>query len=744
MDGLTLSPEKGCPSGLAPASAETAAPDPAAFVRQAADGGAALELLVAGARCAGCIRKIEGGLAALSGVRAARLNLSTGKLSVAFDPRRVSPRSVTETLASLGYDARPFDPEAAQADTDAEGRTLLRALAVAGFAAANVMLLSVSVWAGHQGEMGAGTRGLLHLISGLIAVPAALYAGRPFFTSALAALRRGQANMDTPISLGVLLALGLSVYETAAGGAHAYFDASVSLLFFLLIGRYLDHLARGRARAAARALLALQAGAASRIGPDGAVTSVAARAISPGDRLLLAPGDRAPVDVEIEQGRSEADRSLATGESAPVLVGPGDRLHSGAVNLTSRLVVRALSRAEDSFLAELTRLVEAGEQAKTRFVRLADRAARLYVPFVHGAAALTAAGWLLAGAEPRVAISNAIALLIITCPCALGLAVPAVQVVATGRLFRAGVLVKTGDALERLASADHAVFDKTGTLTTGRLALAAPLDPATLETAARLARASRHPIARALAWAAGPGPVAADVAEAPGEGLSGRVEGVRVRLGRASFVGVAAGSSAAEDGGPEAWLAIGDRAPIRLAFTDAARPGAGETLAALAERGFGLEMLTGDRTAAAQSLAGAVGLATWRAEVSPAEKSARLAELARQGRRALMVGDGLNDAPALAGAHVSISPGTAAEASQHAADFVLQGESLKGAVEAVDVARAARRRIMENFAFAALYNVLAAPLAAAGLVTPLIAAIAMSSSSLIVTANALRLARGRP
>lgn len=727
---------RGCPTTTEPPAAADDVVDPAPFIRRMSDGMALAELLVRGARCAGCISKIEGGLTKLDAVRNARLNLSTGRLTVEFDDAKLAPIELSRTLSGLGYHAAPFDASEAEAETDAEGRRLLMSLAVAGFATANIMLLSVSVWSG-GGEMSDTMRTMFHWISALIAIPAVGYAGRPFFSSAITALKAGRANMDVPITLAVLLATALSIYETFTFGEHAYFDAAVMLLFFLLIGRYLDHRLRGRARMAARELLALQARTASRIEADGSVVAVSARDVAPGDLLMLAPGDRVPVDVEVVEGGSDVDRSLATGESAPVSVGPGDTLQSGVVNLTARIKARATARADESFLAELARLIEAGEQAKTIHVRLADRAAALYVPLVHGLAFATFVGWLVFGAGVREASLNAIALLIVTCPCALGLAVPAVQVVATGRLFRRGILVKSGDALERIASVTHVVLDKTGTLTQGRLALANAdaLDPRAIEIAARLARGSRHPAARAVAEHAGPGALAEDVAETPGQGLVGMVDGRRASFGRRPD-----GAEAADDdAAPESWLQVEGEPPVRFVFDDVLRPDAVAVLRGLKERGLGVEMLTGDRAPPARALAAALGIEIWRAEATPQDKAARLDELTRAGERVLMVGDGLNDAPALARAHASMSPGAAAEASQHAADLVFQGESLGAVIEAIDTAKAARGRILENFGFAALYNAIAVPLAAAGFVTPLIAAIAMSSSSIVVTLNALRL-----
>ena len=736
---------KGCPSGLEPAApggavfGDKEAIDPTPFVRRRRDA-AELELAVFGAKCAGCISKIETAMKGLNGMERARLNLSTGRLSLAWRDGALDPFDVTKTLHAIGYRAAPFDPKAMESDHDKEGRRLLRALGVAGFAAANIMLLSVSVWAG-GGEMGPGTRGLMHWASALIAVPAALYAGRPFFSSAWNALKAGYANMDVPISLAVFLALGLSIFEFFAGGEHAYFDAAVMLLFFLLIGRYLDHRLRWRARAAAHDLVSMQTTTARRIARNGDVAAVSAQDIVPGDCILLSPGDRAPVDGIIEEGESYADVSLVTGESAPRKLNPGDQIHAGVVNQSSRLVMRARATSENSLIADLVRLIEAGEQSRSRYIRLADRAAALYVPVVHSLALATFLGWwLLFDGGLRYAIINAMAVLIITCPCALGLAAPAVQVVATGRLFKRGVLVKSGDALERLAETDAIVFDKTGTLTLGRPALVngGDIPPCALEDAAALARLSRHPLSRAIVEAAGPGRAVKDGVEFPGLGIEGTIDGARMRFGSAAWVGANASGSQTM----EAWLKRGAADPIRFAFEDAPREDAADIIRKLSDRGLAVELLSGDRPEAAEATAQRLGLSAWRAGVSPQDKTVRLAELRAAGGKTAMVGDGLNDAPSLAGAHVSLSPGTAADASQAAADFVYLGDGLRPIVEAVDVSRAARRRVLENFAFAALYNACAIPLAVFGYVTPLIAALAMSGSSMVVTLNALRLAGG--
>lgn len=711
--------------------------DPQAFVRRI-DGRSHLDLLVRGASCAGCIARIESGMLADERVETARLNLSTGRLALVWRGEAGAARGFVATLGKIGYPATPYEPERDSDPHKDDERRLLRALAVAGFAMANVMLLSIAVWSGGQ-EMSAAMQALMHRISALIVLPAVAYAGQPFFRSAWSVLKHRHVNMDVPISLGVLLACGLSVYETVIGRGDTYYDAAAMLLFFLLIGRFLDMRLRAKAGQAARGLAAMQATTANRLRSDGALESVPARDVRAGDALVLAAGDRVPVDAVIIEGEGALDASLVSGETAPLEATPGVQVFSGMLNLDGKLVVRASADRDNSLLSEIARMVEAGEQSRSHFVRLADQAARLYVPLVHSLALATLIGWFVLSGDPRIAIVNAIAVLIITCPCALGLAVPAVQVVASGRLFKAGVLVKSGDALERMATIDTVVVDKTGTLTEGRPRLVEPdaLPAGVVELAARLARTSRHPLSRAVADAAGMGPAASDVLETPGGGLECVEDGVRLRFGSARWLGI----EAASDPHSEAWLVIDEGEPVRFRFQDRLRDDARETIDGLRQRGCQIELLSGDRSGPVGLIAAELGIDAWRAELKPQQKIVRIEALKADGRCVLMIGDGINDAPALASADASVSPAAAAEISQAAADFVLQGNKLAGCLVALDISRAAKRRVLENFTLAAGYNMIAVPLAVMGLVTPLIAAIAMSGSSILVTLNALRLAR---
>ncbi|WP_421789722.1 heavy metal translocating P-type ATPase [Hyphobacterium sp.] len=711
--------------------------DPEAFVRER-KGHQEIDLLVQGAHCAICIQKIETAMRDFPGVSLARLNLSTGRLALAWDGPTGQSRDMVDRLEEIGFPATPYRPESGAQAVDQEEKQLLRALAVAGFATANVMLFSVSVWAGT--DMSAENVAFFHWLSALIALPAVAYSGRPFFISGWKSLKARNVNMDVPISLAVLLACGLSIYETVLGHGAAYFDAAIMLLFFLLIGRFLDSRLRARAGQAARDLAALQATIAHRLLPDGTMKAAPAADIAPGDTIIIPPGERVPVDGQIIDGEGEVDASLVTGETVPQALKAGDEAWSGMVNLDRPLTMTATAASQDSLLAEIARLVEAGEQSRSRYVRYADRAARAYVPAVFAMTAVTLAGWLAVGATFHDSMMNAIAVLIITCPCAMALVVPAVQVVATGRLFKDGVLVKSGDALERLATARTAVFDKTGTLTKRRAKLlnADDISEASLETAAQLARLSRHPLSRAVAEAAGDGPVCEDFEDHAGGGLSGVVKGKPVRYGSADWLGL---PPSAGDAAQEAWLVVEGETPVRFIFADTLRNDAADAVSDLKALGFEAELLSGDRKGPVKAAAQALGLDRWRAALKPQDKIARIEALKADGAYPLMVGDGINDAPALAAAHVSVSMGSAAEISRSAADLVIQGDKLSALPRAYSVARQAKSRVMENFALANIYNVVAVPLAVFGFVTPLVAALCMSISSVVVMLNALRLAR---
>ncbi|MGH1571721.1 heavy metal translocating P-type ATPase [Methylobacterium sp. P31] len=721
----------------------TLARDYAAFVTPLPDGSARAELAVEGVRCAACMNAIERGLAPLPGVVSARLNFSDRRLAVTWaDQAGADVEAVLRTLEALGFKAAPFAPDRLADAEAAETKRLVRALAVAGFASMNVMLLAISVWAGNVSDMTPENRDLFHWIQAMIALPAAAYAGRPFYEGAFHGLRAGRVTMDFPITLGVVLTLVMSVAESLSGATHAYFDGAVMLLFFLLIGRVLDQAMRRRTRAYAENLATLRSERATLVAPDGGLRDVPLAELAPGVRILVRPGERVPADGVVEHGASDLDQSLVTGETAAITIRGGDRVFAGALNGDGALTVRVTAAAGASLLDEVEGLMRRALEARSRALVLADKATRLYVPLVHAAAAMTLVGWLAAGAGWHAALLDAIAVLIVTCPCALGLAIPAVQVVAAGALFREGVLLNDGTALERFAEIDTVVFDKTGTLTLPEPALAAgTFDPGALEAAARLALSSRHPMAAALAAFAGGSEPIPGAQEAAGLGVRAVIEGLELRLGSARFCEAEMQAAEALAKDPEASVICfraGDGEPVAFPVRQALRPDAREVVAAVAATGRRLLVLSGDRAPAVEAVARRLGITEWEAGLTPQAKIARIEALQRAGRRVLMVGDGLNDAPALAAAHASLSPATASHVSQTAADALFLGRGLSPVLSVLAAGQRARRLMLQNLLFSAGYNVLAVPLAAAGLLTPLIAALAMSGSSLVVTANALR------
>ncbi|WP_338549238.1 heavy metal translocating P-type ATPase [Roseovarius phycicola] len=687
--------------------------------------------------CVACISKIERGLSAHPGVRAARVNLTLKRATIEAEPD-VTAALLCNVVEGLGYEAHELDPSALNAtSTDRAGRELLMRLAVAGFAMMNVMLLSVSVWSGAE----AATRDMFHWISAAIALPAIAFSGQPFFRNAWTALRQGRLNMDVPISLAIGLAVVTSLWETSLSGHHAYFDAAIALTFFLLIGRYLDHRTRAVARSAAEELTALEVPRAWRV-VDGTQEEVPISEISVGDLVRVRPGGRVPVDGDIVEGQSEIDRSLLTGETLPVFAQEGLAVSAGEVNLTGPLTIRATAVGRDTSLHRMADLVAIAESGRSRYTSLADSAAKLYAPGVHILSALAFIGWYLYTFDMRTALNIAAAVLIITCPCALGLAVPAVTTAASGRLFRKGMLIKHETALERLAQVDTVVFDKTGTLTEGlpQLTNLEQLPRPDVELAMALAAQSSHPLAKAIYRAALDAGFAAasvsDAREVPGFGVEAVFEGQPVRLGRAKWLGAEPLAETAT------YLQIGEETPLAFRFEDALRAGAEDAVRALRERGKTVCLMSGDTTPAVEALARRLGIENWMSEALPEHKARRIQDMTQDGAHVLMVGDGLNDTAALAAAHVSISPATALDAARVASDIVLLGNDLSPVSDACTTAKSATKRIRENFRIATLYNIIAVPLAVAGLATPLIAALAMSASSITVSLNSLRV-KGR-
>jgi Cu2+-exporting ATPase len=720
-----------------------AQPDFSHFVKTDAEGRSRLDLAIDGITCAACLPDIETAMKRLPGVKLARLNLTSHRLALTFDAGQVEPGRFTGALEAIGYRAYPFEQRQVEADEQARFNLLLKCLGVAAFAAMNIMLFSVSVWSGQATSLPPETRDFFHFVSALIALPAAAYAGQPFFTSAWASIRQGRLNMDVPITIGVTLALGLSVYETQHHAEHAYFDSAVMLLTFLLAGRVLDQAMRRRTRAAAGNLAALKGENALRYETRDGVDELAlvpVAALAAGDRLLVRAGERVPADGVIREGVSAVDESAITGETEAKPVRAGDNVYAGTVNGEGALTIDVTAAGHAALIDEAARLIEQAGAARSRYMQLSDRVSQLYAPAVHLTALLTGLFWyFLLGASAHDALVIAISVLIITCPCALALAVPTVQAMASGAYFRSGLFLNDAKGLEKLGEIDTVVFDKTGTLTLPQpgVANADEIPADLLDLAGRLARSSHHPLALALARSLRAGPPLPEARETPGQGVAAAHDGGELRLGSARFC-AAESLVVPETEASSIYLRSSDRV-VRLAIRQSPRPDAAKIIAHLRDKGLELHILSGDRAEAVAPVAAALGVQDWRAGQKPADKIAFIEELKARGRKVLMVGDGLNDAPALAAAYASISPIDAVHLTQTQADAVFLGDKLAPVAAAVAIARRARGLMTQNLTFAIAYNVIAVPMAMAGQASPLFAALAMSGSSILVTLNALRL-----
>lgn len=706
--------------------------------------------VVEGLHCPKCIREIEGTLGGNQKIKNARVNLSTQRLAVEWqadvENSLEHSEEVISALDKIGFRAFPFNTVNIDEEGEKASKRLLYALGVAGFASANIMLLSVSVWGGD--DMNESTRSMMHWVSALIALPTAAFSGRPFYTSAWSALKAKRLNMDVPISLAVILTCLMSLFQTYMQNDETYYDAVVMLLFFLLIGRYLDQKMRAHARGVAHNLMSYKASKATLLHDDGITEDVAIEMLVPGQIIQVIAGGRIPADGIVVAGVSDIDTSLVTGETIPTKAEKDTEVFAGTININGTLNVKITATSGNTLLDEIIGLMETAEQGRAKYVRLADRAASIYAPLVHFLAAATFLGWLLFSSIGwELSLINAIAVLIITCPCALGLAVPVVQIVASSRLFKSGVLVKAADGLERLAEIDTVVFDKTGTLTLGQPELANEdaenVSAFNLELAASVAKSSSHPLCRALIVACHERDIptiatTSEIYEEPGMGLKATINDLEVRLGNREWCGVHA-SYLPNNRYSELWLSVKGAKPVLFCFKDKMRTDAHDVVGWFIRRQMKVILLSGDRKDVVEEAAEELGLSRYKHSCKPQDKIEIIERMKANGDKILMVGDGINDAPALRAAYVSMSPSTAAEVSQNAADFIFQSQKLETIVRAYQVSVSSRKLVFMNFALAAIYNIVAVPFAAAGLLTPLIAAIAMSLSSIVVTANALRL-----
>ncbi|MEM7070202.1 MAG: heavy metal translocating P-type ATPase [Pseudomonadota bacterium] len=681
-------------------------------------------------RCAKCISTIESCLKKEKAINFCRVNMSTNRLAITWQGKADLIDDFAKKINQAGYQLSAIQTD--QESKNKESDSLLRYMAIAGFAMGNIMLISVTLWSSDRHIMGVATREFLHWVSAMIALPTVFYSGRPFFLSALSALKAKRTNMDLPISLALILTSLMSVHETIIGAEHAYFDSVVMLLFFLLIGRWLDAKVRNKARAHASELLALLSGTATLI-KHNKTHKVKISDLSPGDQIMIAVGEKIPSDARVIEGTSEIDTSIVTGESIPKKISVGSTLYGGTINLTAPLICNILQPSNDSLLANVIRLMEQAEQGRAKYRRLADKAASLYTPVVHLLAIGAFIGWFFFGDLAwQQSLLIAITTLIITCPCALALAVPAVQVLAMEWLMKRAILVKNGEALEKLSTITTIVFDKTGTLSEGKIRLNDhKYDPMIKKIAASLADYSRHPLSRSISAHFKVKRLdVSDVNEKPGIGLEGVIAGKRYFLGKDLDHKAKHQMSVL--------LKQNDQEMAGFTFKDKIRQGAGQTIASFQNQGIKTVMLSGDHPVIANKMASELAIGEVKASMLPDQKQNFIQSLQKKGERCLMVGDGLNDAPALAQADVSMSPSTGMDITQNTADIVFQGKSLESVFSSWQLSRFTTNLIKQNFALAVIYNCCAIPLAVMGYVTPFIAAIAMSASSLIVIGNSFR------
>ena len=704
-------------------------------------------LILEGIVCAACIWLSERHIMQLPGVLEFHVNLATHRARVKWDESQIHLSEILRAIASIGYIAHPFDTGRQEALYKKERAGALKRLGVAGIGAMQVMMLSVGLYLGAVQGMEMNMERFFRWISLLIATPVVLYSARPFFISAWRDLRRLQLGMDSPIALAIGIAYVASLWATVTNSGQVYFDSVTMFSFFLLSGRFLEMGARHRTGQAAEELIKLLPAMATRLTASGEEI-ISAMELQAGDRIRVKPGESIPADGVVVAGQSSVDESLLTGESLPLAKAAPDRVIAGTVNVESPLEFIVDKVGEETVLASIQRLLDRAQAEKPHLAKVADRVASWFVGALLLAALLVGLWWWQH--QPEEAFWVVLSMLVVTCPCALSLATPAAMTAATGALTRLGVLTTRGHALEVLARITHIIFDKTGTLTLGRLSLTTTqclrqeyVDDYLAITAA-LEQSSEHPLARALIRAARglKLPAATEVIAVPGLGIEGRVNGRRYRVGKRQYVQDWASDAELTmeyESESHVWLVDEAGAIALFCFSDQPRPDAKQSLVELRAAGIETMMLSGDQDVVVQRVAAELGIEYARGDLTPADKLALLKGLQAQGAVVAMVGDGVNDAPVLAAAQVSIAMGQGTQLAQASADMVLLAEPLRHIMLAQQTAKQTMQIIRQNFAWAILYNVVALPLAAAGLVAPWMAALGMSASSLVVVANALRL-----
>lgn len=719
------------------------------FVYRAPDGNREASLLIEGLYCAACGWLIESSLDGAPGVAEIRVNPATGRALVRWDPQTTALSEIMAHMGRLGYRPHPVLAGSTETAGERERRSALRRLIVAGLGMMQAMMFAVALYSGDFHGMDAVYRDFLRGVSLLVATPVVIYAGLPIFLGAARDLRNLRPGMDVPVALAIGGAYVASLWATFTGGPEVYFDSVTMFTFFLLIARYVEMNARQRANATTDALSRLVPETAVRV-RDGEEEDIPVRDVAVGDELLIRPGATVPADGIVVAGDGRLDESLLTGESQPRVRGVGGPVIGGSVNLGSALRMRVERTGQDTTVSHIGRLLRRAQSQRPRIARLADTVGRWFVSAVLVAAAVVFAAWWQI--DPDRAFAVTLAMLVATCPCALALATPTALAAGTNKLAARGILVTRADALETLARVDHVVLDKTGTLTEGRLHVVSvepcgELDGSRAMTlACALERESEHPLAGAFAGSRG---VAAEDVEVTRCGVEGVVDGQRLRIGRPDWVAALAGRAAGAPDGTEPWIALGSESGLlaRFRVADRVRPEARAAMENLRARGVAVEIASGDSPEAVAAVADEIGVSRWQARLDPEGKLERIRALQSGGATVLMVGDGINDGPVLAGADISAAVHQGTALAQSAAGMILLGARLDRLPEGLRIARGVRRVIRQNLVASACYNGAVLPLAALGLVQPWLAAVGMTLSSLIVVLNSRRLAtgpRGKP
>ncbi len=753
-DALPESPREAMPEALQDAGLFDHPEVQKNFVQTIGEYEREISLILEGITCAACIWLNEQHLTRQPGVTAVSINYATRRARVRWDERQIKLSGILETVAAIGYRAHPYDPLRSEQLAKKERGAALWRLFVAGFGMMQVMMYAVPVYLAGDGDMAPDIEQLLRWASLVLTLPVILYSAAPFFRSAWRDIRLGRVGMDVPVALGVGSAFAASCWATLTASGAVYFDSVTMFLFLLLGGRYFEMMARQKATRGIEMLARALPTFASRVTGFPALASerVAVAELQIGDIVLVQPGEVIPADGIIIEGCSAADESVITGESVAVTKQSGDTVIGGSINVSSPLVARVEKVGAETRLATIQRLVERAATEKPRLVEMADTIAVRFIAALLVLAVISGIAWYLI--EPQRALWIFVAVLVVSCPCALSLATPAALAVATGAMSRLGVMVTRGHAIEVLARAEHFVFDKTGTLTQGRLMLIETLPlaglsaPALLTLAATLEQGSGHPIGRALREEAGTTPLGLveNLQTLTGQGIEARIGGEVVRIGTTGFSGAlhghalpAAALQWSESGGSVVALADARGWLGLMRFRDNLRPEAAALMDALRCLGLKISILSGDTPGAVAEVAAQLGVTDALGGQSPEAKHALISRLQAEGEVVAMVGDGVNDAPVLAQAQVSIAMGSGTDLARQQADIVFLAENLLHLAQGVKLARRTLRVVRQNLIWAFAYNLLAIPLAMLGIVTPWMAGVGMSASSLLVVLNALRL-----